>query len=87
MLQSNGKVWKLHLSLTHIIHLNYHIEAGGVDNHGNNDIPFLLLLWKNHEKTYPRVPFGKQLGRSARAKEQQEHRSVGLVIPFSQLPF
>lgn len=63
------------------------LRGCGVDYHGNNDIPLLLLLWKNHEKTYPKVPFGAQPGRSARAKNQEECTSVGLVIPFGQLTF
>lgn len=42
-----------------------------VGNYGNNDNPLLLTLWKNHEKTYPKLPFGAQPGRNARAKGQE----------------
>lgn len=42
-----------------------------VGNYGNNDNPLLLTLRENHEKTYPKLPFGAQPGRNVRAKGQE----------------
>lgn len=41
-----------------------------VCNYRNNDNPLLLTLWKNHEKTYPKLPFGAQPGKNARVMGQ-----------------
>lgn len=47
------------------------LRGCSVGNYGNNDNPLLLTLLKNHEKTYPKLPFGAQPGRNARVKGQE----------------